>query len=104
MNRLSDVRNDKTRLNTMQAQMETRLTEIEESGGALQEQEAALREALTAVESNWKQKISISSSVRRSWRRRGKRRMRRIPRMPICARMSKSNPPICRRRRAVITS
>ncbi len=50
MNRLSDVRNDKTRLNTMQAQMETRLTEIEESGGALQEQEAALREALTAVE------------------------------------------------------
>lgn len=50
MNRLSDVRNDKTRLNTMQAQMETRLTEIEESGGALQEQKAALREALTAVE------------------------------------------------------
>lgn len=50
MNRLSDVRNDKTRLNTMQAQMETRLTEIEESGWALQEQEAALREALTAVE------------------------------------------------------
>lgn len=49
MNRLSDVRNDKTRLNTMQAQMETRLTEIAESGGALQEQEAALREALTAV-------------------------------------------------------
>ena len=50
MNRLSDVRNDKTRLNTMQAQMETRLTEIGESGGALQEQKAALREALTAVE------------------------------------------------------
>lgn len=50
MNRLSDVRNDKTRLNTMQAQMETRLTEIEESGGAMQEQKAALREALTAVE------------------------------------------------------
>lgn len=50
MNRLSDVRNDKTRLNTMQAQMETRLTAIEESGGALQEQKAALREALTAVE------------------------------------------------------
>lgn len=50
MNRLSDVRNDKTRLNTMQAQMETRLTEIEESSGALQEQEAAMREALTAVE------------------------------------------------------
>ena len=50
MNRLSDVRNDKTRLNTMQAQMETRLTEIEESGGALQEQKASLREALTAVE------------------------------------------------------
>lgn len=50
MNRLSDVRNDKTRLNTMQAQMETRLTEIEESGGTLQEQKAALREALTAVE------------------------------------------------------
>lgn len=50
MNRLSDVRNDKTRLNTMQAQMETRLTEIKESSGALQEQEAALREALTAVE------------------------------------------------------
>ena len=50
MNRLSDVRNDKTRLNTMQGQMETRLTEIEESGGALQEQKAALREALTAVE------------------------------------------------------
>lgn len=50
MNRLSDVRNDKTRLNTMQVQMETRLTEIEESSGALQEQEAALREALTAVE------------------------------------------------------
>lgn len=50
MNRLSDVRNDKTRLNTMQAQMETRLTEIEESSGVLQEQEAALREALTAVE------------------------------------------------------
>lgn len=54
MNRLSDVRNDKTRLNTMQAQMETRLTEIEESGGALQEQEAALREALTAVEKQLK--------------------------------------------------
>lgn len=50
MNRLSDVRNDKTRLNTMQAQMETRLTEIKESSGVLQEQEAALREALTAVE------------------------------------------------------
>lgn len=50
MNRLSDVRNDKTRLNTMQAQMETRLTEIEESSGTLQEQEAALREALIAVE------------------------------------------------------
>lgn len=50
MNRLSDVRNDKTRLNTMQGQMETRLTEIEESSGALQEQEAALREALDAVE------------------------------------------------------
>lgn len=50
MNRLSDVRNDKTRLNTMQGQMETRLTEIEESSGALQEQEAALWEALTAVE------------------------------------------------------
>lgn len=50
MNRLSDVRNDKTRLNTMQGQMETRLTEIEESSGVLQEQEAALREALTAVE------------------------------------------------------
>lgn len=50
MNRLSDVRNDKTRLNTMQAQMETRLTEIEESSGALQEQEAALRQALIAVE------------------------------------------------------
>lgn len=50
MNRLSDVRNDKTRLNTMQAQMETRLTEIEESSGALQELEAALREALIAVE------------------------------------------------------
>ena len=50
MNRLSDVRNDKTRLNTMQAQMETRLTEIEESSGALQEQEAALRKALIAVE------------------------------------------------------
>ena len=50
MNRLSDVRNDKTRLNTMQGQMETRLTEIEESSGALQEQKAALREALTAVE------------------------------------------------------
>ena len=50
MNRLSDVRNDKTRLNTMQAQMETRLTEIEESSGALQEQEAALREALIVVE------------------------------------------------------
>ena len=54
MNRLSDVRNDKTRLNTMQAQMETRLTEIEESGGALQEQEAALREALIAVEKQLK--------------------------------------------------
>lgn len=54
MNRLSDVRNDKTRLNTMQAQMETRLTEIEESSGALQEQEAALREALTAVEKQLK--------------------------------------------------
>lgn len=50
MNRLSDVRNDKTRLNTMQAQMETRLTEIEESNGALQEQKAALKEALDAVE------------------------------------------------------
>ena len=50
MNRLSDVRNDKTRLNTMQGQMETRLTEIEESSGALQEQEAALRETLDAVE------------------------------------------------------
>ena len=50
MNRLSDVRNDKTRLNTMQGQMETRLTEIEESSGALQEQEAALKEALDAVE------------------------------------------------------
>lgn len=50
MNRLSDVRNDKTRLNTMQGQMETRLTEIEESSGALQEQKATLREALTAVE------------------------------------------------------
>lgn len=50
MNRLSDVRNDKTRLNTMQGQMETRLTEIEESRGALQEQEAALKEALDAVE------------------------------------------------------
>lgn len=62
MNRLSDVRNDKTRLNTMQAQMETRLTEIEESGGALQEQKAALREALTAVESSWKQK-SASAAV-----------------------------------------
>lgn len=54
MNRLSDVRNDKTRLNTMQAQMETRLTEIEESSGALQEQEAALREALIAVEKQLK--------------------------------------------------
>ena len=54
MNRLYDVRNDKTRLNTMQAQMETRLTEIEESSGALQEQEAALREALTAVEKQLK--------------------------------------------------
>lgn len=54
MNRLSDVRNDKTRLNTMQAQMETRLTEIEESSGTLQEQEAALREALTAVEKQLK--------------------------------------------------
>lgn len=54
MNRLSDVRNDKTRLNTMQAQMETRLTEIEESSGALQEQEAALREALTVVEKQLK--------------------------------------------------
>lgn len=54
MNRLSDVRNDKTRLNTMQAQMKTRLTEIEESGGALQEQEAALREALIAVEKQLK--------------------------------------------------
>lgn len=50
MNRLSDVRNDKTRLNTMQGQMETRLTEIEESSGALQEREAALKEALDAVE------------------------------------------------------
>ena len=50
MNRLSDVRNDKTRLNTMQGQMETRLKEIEESSGALQEQEAALKEALDAVE------------------------------------------------------
>lgn len=50
MNRLSDVRNDKTRLNTMQGQMETRLTEIEESSGALQEQEAALKEELDAVE------------------------------------------------------
>lgn len=50
MNRLSDVRNDKTRLNTMQGQMETRLTEIEESNGALQEQKAALKEALDAVE------------------------------------------------------
>ena len=50
MNRLSDVRNDKTRLNTMQAQMETRLTEIEASSGARQEQEAALREALIAGE------------------------------------------------------
>lgn len=49
MNRLSDVRNDKTRLNTMQAQMETRLQEIEASSGALQEQEAALREAMAAV-------------------------------------------------------
>ena len=54
MNRLSDVRNDKTRLNTMQAQMETRLTEIEESSGTLQEQEAALREALIAVEKQMK--------------------------------------------------
>ena len=54
MNRLSDVRNDKTRLNTMQGQMETRLTEIEESSGALQEQEAALREALIAVEKQLK--------------------------------------------------
>ena len=50
MNRLSDVRNDKTRLNTMQGQMETRLKEIEESSGALQEQEAALKETLDAVE------------------------------------------------------
>lgn len=50
MNRLSDVRNDKTRLNTMQGQMETRLQEIEASSGALQEQENALREALDAVE------------------------------------------------------
>ena len=50
MNRLSDVRNDKTRLNTMQGQMETRLKEIEESSGALQEQEANLRAALDAVE------------------------------------------------------
>lgn len=49
MNRLSDVRNDKTRLNTMQGQMETRLQEIEASSGALQEQENALREALDAV-------------------------------------------------------
>ena len=50
MNRLSDVRNDKTRLNTMQAQMETRLREIDESSGALQEQAAALRETAAAVE------------------------------------------------------
>lgn len=53
MNRLSDVRNDKTRLNTMQAQMETRLTEIEESSGALQEQELPAG-SLIAVEKQLK--------------------------------------------------
>ena len=45
MNRLSDVRNDKTRLNTMYAQMEARLKEIEESADALQSQGESLRQA-----------------------------------------------------------
>ena len=49
MNRLSDVRNDRTRLNTMYAQMEARLKEIEESADALQSQGEALRQAEEAA-------------------------------------------------------
>lgn len=50
MNRLSDVRNDKTRLHTMQTQLEQRLTEIEASSGEMETQEAVLAQALTEVE------------------------------------------------------
>ncbi len=49
MNRLSDVRNDRTRLNTMYAQMEARLKEIEESADALQSQGESLRQAEEAA-------------------------------------------------------
>ncbi len=49
MNRLSDVRNDRTRLNTMYAQMEARLKEVEESADALQSQGEALRQAEEAA-------------------------------------------------------
>ena len=46
MNRLSAVQNNQTRLNTMRAQMESRLTELTSSGDAMAEQEAGLEEAL----------------------------------------------------------
>ena len=42
MNRVSDVKNQQTRLITMQGQMTARLTEIEASAGKLHEQEAEL--------------------------------------------------------------
>lgn len=46
MSRLSAVRNDQTRLQTMQVQMETRLEELSVSSGSLQEQETKLLEHL----------------------------------------------------------
>ncbi len=50
LNRLSDVRNDQTRLNTMQTQMQQRLQEIEASSGTMQEQEKNLQGALDDIE------------------------------------------------------
>ena len=50
MNRLSDVRNDQTRLTTMRAQMEKRLDEINASFETLKEKEQRLLDAVDAAQ------------------------------------------------------
>ena len=67
MNRLADVRNNQTRLNTMRSQMEQRLAEIQDSGKAMEEEELRLMEALEAAQQKLDAEKALQKSLADAW-------------------------------------
>ena len=70
MNRLSDVKNNQTRLITMRAQMENRLTELTEAGETLTAQESGLTEALAEAGRLVRQEQDRQSAMQETLRTR----------------------------------